>query len=82
VFGTPVSGDLSGGMNLGYMSKPFSVSTGFYNYGFRDYRSVAARFTTVDPIRDGNNWFLYVNNDPVNYIDLWGCVRVMQVKRR
>jgi hypothetical protein len=33
-----------------------------------------ARFTTVDPIRDGNNWFAYVNNDPVNYVDLWGLL--------
>jgi hypothetical protein len=31
-----------------------------------------ARFTTVDPIRDGNNWFAYVNNDPVNYADRRG----------
>jgi len=27
-------------------------------------------FPTVDTIRDGNNWFAYVNNDPVNWIDL------------
>jgi hypothetical protein len=26
----------------------------------------------VDPIRDGSNWFAYVNNDPVNYVDSWG----------
>ena len=32
------------------------------------------RFTTVDPIRDGTNWFAYVNNDPVNYVDLWGLL--------
>ena len=32
------------------------------------------RFTTVDPIRDGSNWFAYVNNDPVNYVDLWGLL--------
>jgi hypothetical protein len=31
-----------------------------------------ARFTTVDPIRDGNNWFSYVNNDPANFIDEFG----------
>ena len=48
------------------------VSTGLYNYGYRDYKPTAARFTTVDPIRDGSNWFAYVNNDPVNYLDLWG----------
>jgi hypothetical protein len=43
-----------------------------YNYGYRDYQPEAARFTTVDPIRDGANWFAYVNNDPVNYVELWG----------
>ena len=71
-FGQPYKGDLSGGMNLGYTGKPFNTSTGLYNYGYRDYKPQAARFTTVDPIRDGNNWFAYVNNDPVNYVDLWG----------
>ncbi|MCL2094207.1 MAG: peptidoglycan DD-metalloendopeptidase family protein [Treponema sp.] len=59
-------------MNLGYMSKPYESVTGLYNYGFRDYRPQQARFTTPDPIRDGNNWFAYVNNDPVNYVDWWG----------
>jgi uncharacterized protein RhaS with RHS repeats len=43
-----------------------------YNFGYRDYAPEAARFTTVDPIRDGSNWFAYVNNDPVNWVDLWG----------
>jgi murein DD-endopeptidase MepM/ murein hydrolase activator NlpD len=23
-------------------------------------------------VRDGSNWFAYVNNDPVNYVDPWG----------
>jgi uncharacterized protein RhaS with RHS repeats len=45
---------------------------GLYNYGYRDYAPEAARFTTVDPVRDGANWFAYVNNDPVNWIDPWG----------
>jgi RHS repeat-associated protein len=43
-----------------------------YNYDYRDYQPETARFTTVDPIRDGNNWFAYVNNDPVNYVDPLG----------
>ncbi|GHU09291.1 hypothetical protein FACS1894151_06760 [Spirochaetia bacterium] len=71
-FGKPYEGDFSGGMNLGYTGKPYDAVTGLYNYGYRDYAPVAARFTTVDPIRDGSNWFSYVNNDPVNYTDLWG----------
>jgi len=71
-FGTLYQGDLSGGMNLGYLGKPYDSATGLYNYGYRDYSPQAARFTTVDPVRDGSNWYAYVNNDPVNYVDLWG----------
>jgi RHS repeat-associated protein len=72
VFGTPYEGDLNRGMNLGYTGKPYDVTTGMYNYGYRDYQPVAARVTSEDPVRDGVNWFAYVNNDPINYIDLWG----------
>jgi RHS repeat-associated protein len=68
-FGTPYQGDFSSGMNLGYTGKPYDPATGLYNYGYRDYQPAVARFTTVDPVRDGNNWFAYVNNDPVNYFD-------------
>ena len=39
-----------------------------YSYG----EPVSARFTTIDPIRDGSNWFSYVVNDPVNYCDPFG----------
>jgi hypothetical protein len=30
------------------------------------------RFTTVDPIKDGNNWYAYVGNNPVNFVDPLG----------
>jgi RHS repeat-associated protein len=71
-FGKPYTGDLTSGMNLGYTGKPYDTATGLYNYGYRDYQPEAARFTTIDPVRDGANWFVYVNNDPVNWVDLWG----------
>ncbi|MCK5201725.1 MAG: hypothetical protein KAR21_25400, partial [Spirochaetales bacterium] len=35
---------------------------GFYDYGFRDYDPVQMRFTTVDPIKSGSNWYAYVGN--------------------
>jgi RHS repeat-associated protein len=72
VFGVPYRGDLTGGMDLGYTGKGYDVTTGLYNYGYRDYQPGVARFTTVDPVRDGVNWYAYVNNDPVNWIDPWG----------
>jgi RHS repeat-associated protein len=71
-FGKPYQGDLTSGMNLGYTGKPYDTATGLYNYGYRDYKPEAARFTTIDPVRDGANWFAYVNNDPVNWVDPWG----------
>ena len=42
------------------------------DYGFRDYSPTHARFITEDPIRDGENWFSYTGNNPVNWIDPWG----------
>ena len=71
-FGSPYLGNLDNGMIFGYTGKAYDAGTGLYDYGFRDYSPVSARFTTVDPIRDGANWFAYVVNDPVNYVDLWG----------
>ena len=59
-------------LDFGYLGKPYNADTELYDYGFRDYSPETARFTSVDPIRDGRNWFSYVVNDPVNYVDLWG----------
>jgi len=71
-FGVPYSGSFEHGPQYGYTGKPYDPATGLYNYGYRDYAPDIARFTTMDPIRDGNNWFAYVNNDPVNYVDPLG----------
>ena len=72
VFGSPYLGNLENDIGFGYCGKSYDVGTGLYDYGFRDYSPVSARFTTVDPIRDGSNWFSYVVNDPVNYCDPFG----------
>ncbi len=55
-----------------YTGKRFDPETGLADYGFRDYAASLARFTTMDPVRDGRNWFAYVEGDPVNKVDLWG----------
>ncbi|HUH43735.1 MAG TPA: RHS repeat-associated core domain-containing protein, partial [Treponemataceae bacterium] len=68
VFGKPF-GEIN---DYGYVGKPYDPVTGLSNYGYRDYSPKTARFTTVDPIRDGHNWYAYCSNDPVNFVDLWG----------
>ena len=58
-------------LNL-YNGKRLDPAVGLYDYGFRDYSPQQMRFTTVDPIKSGSNWYAYVNNDPVNFIDPLG----------
>jgi RHS repeat-associated protein len=66
-------GDHTPGM-YGYTGKPIDPLTRLYDYGFRDYAPLQARFTTIDPVRDGVNWYNYVNHDPVNFIDPLGLL--------
>lgn len=72
-FGALVSDDSS--VSFGYAGKAYDQTTGLYNFGYRDYLPISARFTTQDPIRDGANWFVYCNGDPVNFVDLWGLCK-------
>lgn len=58
-----------------YLDKQHDTTSHLYNYGYRDYNPQTARFTTLDPIRDGHNWFSYCNGDPVNFIDLLGLIQ-------
>lgn len=75
-FGNNYAGSLAGHNTLGYGGKRYDPATGLYDYGFRDYDTRTGRFTTVDPVRNGTNWYAYCNNDPVNFFDLWGLCAV------
>ena len=81
-FGSPYLGNLENDIGFGYCGKVYDVGTGLYDYGFRDYNPVSARFTTIDPIRDGANWFSYVVNDPVNYCDPFGLESLKEKAKR
>ena len=72
IFGGVYKGNSPYGLETGYTGKPYDAVTGLSDYGFRDYSPAHARFITEDPIRDGENWFAYVGNNPVNWIDPWG----------
>ncbi len=71
VFGQPLQ-DRPERFRHGFTGKEYDSWTGLYNYGFRDYSATFGRFTSVDPIRDGHNWYAYVNSDPVSWLDPWG----------
>jgi len=71
-FGRLTEGSFDGINRLGYNGKRVDPVTGRLDYGFRDYDPVQMRFTTVDPVKDQNNWYAYVGNDPVNFIDPFG----------
>jgi RHS repeat-associated protein len=71
-FGTPRGNTFLGQEDRLFAGKPFDYSMGTYNFGFRRYDPFAARFTTVDPIQSGSNWYAYCAGDPINSVDLWG----------
>jgi RHS repeat-associated protein len=52
-----------------YTGKELDVEIGLYYFNARWYDASLGRFTTEDPIRDGLNWFVYVGNNPLIFID-------------
>jgi RHS repeat-associated protein len=54
----------------------FDSETGFYYLRGRYYDPATRRFTTSDPAEDGLNWFSYCGNNPWEYVDPSGYVRI------
>ena len=71
-YGNMIEGRFASAIQLGYNEKKMDLMTGWYDYGFRDYSPMMMRFNTVDPIKDGVNWYVFVGGDPVNYTDQFG----------
>ena len=53
--------------------------TGLQLLGHRYYDSSTGRFITRDPIKDGRNWYVYCDNNPVNAIDAEGLKKKLIV---
>ena len=47
--------------------------SGLLLLGLRYYEPSVGRFINLDPLRLGNNWFVYANNTPTRYIDPTGA---------
>lgn len=46
----------------------------------RYYTPNTGRFAQEDPIRDGNNWYVYCYNNPLVLTDYHGCVTCKKKK--
>jgi len=47
----------------------YDSETGLYYLMARYYNSVNGRFLSEDPVRDGYNWYVYCDNNPIIYVD-------------
>ena len=64
-----------------FTGKEFDADSNLYYYGARYYDPYIGRFTQRDPIGDGVNWYAYVANNPLKFIDPTG-MRGVNAKER
>jgi RHS repeat-associated protein len=73
-FGRVLNDSNPGFQPFGYAGGLYDPDTGLVRFGARDYDADAGRWMSKDPIgfEGGNNWYAYVGNNPVNFIDPLG----------
>ena len=52
-----------------YCAEYFDLETGQIYLRNRYYQPVTGRFTQLDPVRDGLNWYAYCRNNPIMFVD-------------
>jgi len=64
-----------------FSTKYFDRETGLYAYIFRDYSLKTARWLAREPLEEngGGNLYLYLNNDPISWVDYIGFHSVRRV---
>ncbi len=77
------TGNRESGINkmITFQSKYYDSESGFYYYYHRYYDPQRGRIITEDPlgISGGLNLYRFVNNNPVNYVDPWGLINVLDI---
>ena len=73
--------DTTGSFNtrLGFIGRSQSDVTGLTYIRARYYDPSAGRFTKIDPIKDGLNWYGYAGANPVVYYDPYGLFNGWEV---
>lgn len=52
-----------------YFGQTYDETTGLYYLRARYYDPTTGRFTQQDPAKDGYNWYVYGNNNPVRFVN-------------
>lgn len=76
-FGRVISDSNRGLQPFGFAGGLYDSNTGLVRFGARDYDPLTGRWTNKDPIRfrgGDANLYVYVGNDPVNFIDPLGLL--------
>ena len=77
VWGKVIEDTSPGFQPFGFAGGIYDRDTGLVRFGARDYDAEVGRWTNKDPIRfdGGVNFYVYCDQDPVNYIDISGLAR-------
>ncbi len=75
-YGNEYARDLNDENPFRYCGEYYDTETGFIYLRARYYDPNVGRFTSVDPIKDGLNWYAYCENDPVNFVDPTGMIGI------
>ena len=71
-FGDSATGEGSIQEAVKFTGKELDPETGLYYFNARWYDPKLGKFITEDPARDGINWYVYVLNNPLRFIDPTG----------
>ena len=63
-------------------SGEIDATTGLYYFNARWYDAETGRFISEDPARDQSNWYIYVSNNPLKFIDPTGMREVVDEDER
>ena len=68
-YGNEYERDNNDGNYFRYCGEYYDTETGFIYLRARYYDPMVGRFTSVDPIKSGLNWYSYCYNNPVIFVD-------------